>query len=74
MESPEDGMRSAANSLSTDLRWAITDAATAQAFGNITAVPTMFLFDRSGKAAKIFYSAPLDLHEQVGKVLEGLVP
>ena len=52
VESPEAGIRTTAASLSPDLRWAITDAATAQAFGDITAVPTLFLFDRSGKTAQ----------------------
>jgi thiol-disulfide isomerase/thioredoxin len=72
VESPEAGIRSTAASLSPDLRWAITDAATAQAFGDITAVPTMFLFDRSGKTARILYGAPPDLHQSVEKLLEDL--
>jgi thiol-disulfide isomerase/thioredoxin len=73
VESPEDGIRSTAASLSPDLRWAITDAPTARAFGDITAVPTMFLFDRSGKTARVLYGAPPDLHEQATKILDGLV-
>jgi thiol-disulfide isomerase/thioredoxin len=72
VESPETGIRSTAASLSPDLRWAITDAGTAQAFGDITAVPTMFLFDRSGKTARILYGAPPDLHQSVEKLLEDL--
>jgi len=55
------------------IRWAITDGQTARAFGDITSVPTMFLFDRSGKTASVFYGAPPDLHEQAEKVLDGLV-
>jgi thiol-disulfide isomerase/thioredoxin len=73
VESPEDKIRSAASTLSPDLRVAIADAPTAEAFGNITSVPTMFLFDRSGKTARVFYGAPPDLHEQAGKVLHSLV-
>jgi thiol-disulfide isomerase/thioredoxin len=73
VESPEDQIRSVASSLNSDLRVAITDAYTAEAFGNITAVPTMFLFDRAGKTAHVVYGAPPDLHERVGKVLESLV-
>ncbi|MFN7997243.1 MAG: TlpA disulfide reductase family protein [Bryobacteraceae bacterium] len=72
VESPEDQIRSLASSLSPDLRWAITDAATAQAFGDITAVPTMFLFDRSGKTARVLYGAPPDLHEQATRTLDAL--
>lgn len=73
VESPEDKIRETAKSLSPDLHWAITDAATAQAFGDITAVPTMFVFDRSGKTASVTYGAPPDLHQQVEKILDGLM-
>ena len=72
VESPEDQIRSVSSSLSSDLRVAITDASTAEAFGNITSVPTMFLFDRSGKTAQVVYGAPPDLHERVGQVLDSL--
>ena len=72
VESPEDQIRSVAGSLSPDLRLAIADAATAEAFGNITSVPTMFLFDRSGKTAQVIYGAPPDLHERVAQVLDSL--
>jgi cytochrome c biogenesis protein CcmG, thiol:disulfide interchange protein DsbE len=73
VESPEAQIRSTVASLSPDLRWAITDAPTAQSFGDITAVPTMFLFDRSGKTARVLYGAPPDLHDQVEKDLATLL-
>lgn len=73
VESPDDKVREVAKTLSPDLRVAITDAPTAQAFGNITSVPTLFLFDRSGKTARVLYGAPPDLHEQAGKVLDSLL-
>jgi len=73
VESPEEQVRSMASSLSGDLRWAITDPATAHSFGDITAVPTLFLFDRSGKAARVFYGAPPDLHEQVEALMGSLL-
>jgi thiol-disulfide isomerase/thioredoxin len=73
VESPEDKVRSTASTLSPDLRVAITDDAAAEAFGNITAVPTLFLFDRSGKTAQVLYGAPPDLHEQAVKTLDSLV-
>ena len=72
VESPEAGVRTAVASLSPDLRWAITDAPTARAFGDITAVPTMFLFDRVGRTARVLYGAPPDLHAQAEKILDGL--
>jgi thiol-disulfide isomerase/thioredoxin len=73
VESPETQIRSTVSSLSPDLRWAVTDASTAQSFGDITAVPTMFLFDRSGKTARVLYGAPPDLHDQVEKELSTLL-
>ena len=73
VESPEDQIRSAVASFSPDLRWAITDPATAQSFGDITAVPTLFLFDRFGKTARVLYGAPPNLHDQVEKELATLL-
>jgi thiol-disulfide isomerase/thioredoxin len=73
VESPEDQIRSTASSLSPALHWAITDAPTAQSFGDITAVPTLFLFDRSGKTSRILYGAPPELHLQVEKALDTLM-
>jgi thiol-disulfide isomerase/thioredoxin len=54
VESPDDKVRALANALSPQMRWAIADAKTAQAFGDITSVPTMFVFDRSGKTSHVF--------------------
>jgi hypothetical protein len=73
VESPEDKIRSTVSKLSPALRWAVTDTPTAQAFGDITAVPTLFLFDRAGKTAHVLYGAPPDLHEKVGKYLDELM-
>jgi thiol-disulfide isomerase/thioredoxin len=73
VESPEDKIRSTVSSLSPELRWAIADAPTASAFGDITSVPTMFLFDQSGKTVRVLYGAPPDLHEQAERTLSGLV-
>jgi thiol-disulfide isomerase/thioredoxin len=73
VESPEAGVRSTAAALNPEVRWAITDAATARAFGDITAVPTMFVFDRAGKTARVLFGAPPDLHDEVGKLLDGLL-
>jgi thiol-disulfide isomerase/thioredoxin len=73
VESPEDQIRSTVSSLSPDLHWAIADASTAQAFGDITAVPTLFLFDRSGKTSRVLYGAPPDLHDRVQKSLDSLL-
>jgi len=73
VESPEPQVRTMVASLSHDLHWAITDASTAEAFGDITAVPTLFLFDREGKTQQVLYGAPPSLHEEVTKVLDKLM-
>jgi thiol-disulfide isomerase/thioredoxin len=73
VESPEDKIRETVAALNPDLHWAITDAKTAQAFGDITSVPTMFLFDRSGKLARVLYGAPPNLHQQAEQTLNLLM-
>ena len=35
------------------------------AFGEIAAVPKLFVFDRDGKRVQTFYGAPPDLHEKI---------
>ena len=64
VESPEEQVRATAAAL-PDLRIAIADAPAARSFGDILAVPTLFLFDRAGKTARILYGAPPDLHQQM---------
>ena len=33
----------------------------------------MFVFDRTGKTARILFGAPPGLHDEVGKLLDGLL-
>ena len=73
VESPEDQVRKMVGSLSQDLHWAIADDAAGQAFGDITSVPTLFLFDREGKTQKVLYGAPPGLHDEVAQVLDKLM-
>ena len=73
VESPEDAVRAVAGERNKDIRWAIADGPTTLSFGNITAVPTMFVFDKAGKQIKIIYGAPPDLHEQVVRILDRMV-
>jgi thiol-disulfide isomerase/thioredoxin len=73
VESPEDQVKKTVSQLDPNLRWAIVDNTTAQAFGDITSVPTLFLFDRSGKAAQVLYGAPPDLHERAERRLAEMV-
>lgn len=72
VESPEDEVRKMVSGMSGDLRWAITTPEVARAFGDVVAVPTLFLFDRQGKTAEVWYGASPELHEQVEKRIDGL--
>ena len=73
VESPQDQVASTVNSQSPELKWAVADAPTAAAFGDITSVPTMFIFDSSGKTARVLYGAPPDLHPQAEATLKQLI-
>jgi len=73
VESPEADVRTVAAAGEPGLRWAIADAATAQAFGDVTAVPALFLFDRHGRTAGVWYGAPPELHDEVEKKLAALL-
>ena len=42
-------------------------------FGEIAAVPKLFLFDRNLKRAQTFYGAPPDLHEKIGEAVDRLI-
>jgi cytochrome c biogenesis protein CcmG/thiol:disulfide interchange protein DsbE len=42
-------------------------------FGTLGSVPRMFVFDRQGKTAAVFYGAPDDLHEKVSSLVESLI-
>jgi hypothetical protein len=44
-----------------------------RAFGDVTSVPTLLLFDAEGKAAASWYGAPPTLHSEVESKLDRLV-
>lgn len=72
VESPEKDARALAAAIGSGVRFAMTDGATARAFGDIAAVPTLFVFDRAGKTARVVYGAPPDLHAQLEKTVEDI--
>lgn len=73
VESQEPEVRKLTSSLSQQLRWAMATPEAARAFGDVVAVPTMFIFDRSGKTAQATFGAPPDAHEKAEKVLDSLL-
>jgi thiol-disulfide isomerase/thioredoxin len=69
VESPEAQVRKLAADLKLPLTWVMGTPEIARAFGDISAVPTLLLFDRAGKSAAAFYGAPPTLHaEAEGKI------
>lgn len=64
VESGEADVRKLAAELDLPVTWVLGTPELVQAFGGIGAVPTLFLFDRQGRAAATFYGAPPDLHAQ----------
>ena len=74
VESPEENVKKlAATHTDGSIRWAMSTPETAQSFGDLVAVPTMYVFDGSGKTIKVFYGAPPEMHEQAEELLKSLV-
>lgn len=73
VESPADQVRATSAAQSRAIRWAIADAPTAAAFGDVVAVPTLLLFDAQGRSAGAFYGAPPDQHALVEAALAKLL-
>lgn len=64
VESDEANVRKLARELELPLVWAMGKPELARAFGDVSAVPTLFLFDREGRTAGAFYGAPPTLHSE----------
>jgi thiol-disulfide isomerase/thioredoxin len=73
VESEEAEIRQQLASLKHPLRVVLGTENLAASFGGITSVPTMFVFDRQGRTAKVFYGAPEDLHLQAEALLRSLL-
>ena len=73
VESQESEVRKLTSSLSQELRWAMATPEAARAFGDVVAVPTMYIFDRTGKTVQATFGAPPDAHEKSEKILDSLL-
>ena len=73
VESEEPDVRKLTKSLDLPLTWAMGSPEVARAFGDISAVPTLFLFDRSGRTAGAFYGAPPELHSRAEAKVAALI-
>jgi thiol-disulfide isomerase/thioredoxin len=71
VQSEEPGVRKLVADLNLPLFWAIGTPELVRAFGDVSAVPTLLLFDRQGNGAATFYGAPPTLHaEAESKIAE----
>ena len=73
VESEEADVRKLAGDLGLPLRWALGTPEVARAFGDVSAVPTLLVFDGQGRAAGAFYGAPPGLHAEAEARLESLL-
>ena len=64
LESDEEHVRKMTRELNIPVTWVLGNPEIARSFGDISAVPTLFLFDGRGKIAGIFYGAPPTLHAE----------
>jgi len=62
VESEEAGVRKVAGDLKADIAWAMGSPEIARAFGDLGGLPTLFLFDGSGRRVETYYGAPPTLH------------
>jgi thiol-disulfide isomerase/thioredoxin len=73
VESPEDKVRKLVGELNQPLTWVMGKPDVVRAFGDVSAVPTLLVFDQSGKAAGAFFGAPPTLHTDAESRLAALV-
>ncbi len=73
VESKEEDVRKLTLSMKLPVSPVVGAGEEVAPFGDITSVPTMFVFDRQGKTASIFYGASKDLHEKVGGLIDSLL-
>jgi cytochrome c biogenesis protein CcmG/thiol:disulfide interchange protein DsbE len=73
VESDEDGVRQLVAASRPGPAFALGTPEIALAFGDLVAVPTLFIFDRQGQNAYVSYGAPPDLHESTARVLGKLI-
>lgn len=73
VESEEAEIRQQVAALKEPLRVLMGAEPLVASFGGVMSVPTMFVFDRQGKTAQVFYGAPEDLHPKVEGLLRTLL-
>jgi thiol-disulfide isomerase/thioredoxin len=70
VESPEKEVRALAATLHPAVRLLPVSEELIRQFGDVTSVPTLYLFDKTGKTANIFFGAPQDLHQKITRLID----
>jgi thiol-disulfide isomerase/thioredoxin len=73
LESDEADVRRVASQSGAPLRWVLGTPDVARAFGDVSAMPTLLVFDAQGRRAASFYGAPPGLHAEVEAALQPLL-
>gem|GEM_PF-340762 len=72
VDSSEGDVKKLIRPLALPVHFVMGEKETVAPFGDFSTVPTLFVFDREGKTASVFYGAPRDLHEKVGRLIDSL--
>jgi thiol-disulfide isomerase/thioredoxin len=73
IESEEPKVRKLVGELNLPLAWVLGSPDLVRSFGDVSAVPTLLVFDGEGRAAGAFYGAPPGLHAEAETKLASLV-
>lgn len=73
VQSDPQKIRTLGNELGFPFHWITCTPELARAFGDVSALPTLRLFDRNGRSAASFFGAPPGRHAEVDAALEALV-
>jgi len=73
VESDEAAVRKLAGELGLPFVWTLGTPEMARALGDVSAVPTLLIFDRRGRTAATYFGAPPDLHAQAEAKLSPLL-
>lgn len=73
IESDEADVRKLAGEMNLPFVWTIGTPELIRSLGDVSAVPTLLLFDEKGKTAATFFGAPPTLHADVEGKVAGLI-
>ena len=73
IESDEADVRKLVQELELPFVWVMASPDLVRSFGDVSAVPTLLVFDREGKTAATFFGAPPTLHGEAEATLASLL-